>query len=68
MPRRFEISELLADAAPGALCETCIRDRVPLSARGNLGAILADLKAPYVERLTGECAACLKATEVIRGL
>jgi hypothetical protein len=64
MPRSFQLSDLLMSITPDALCDDCIADRVPLSARPYLPDMLAQLNSKHYEHTTAECAACCATQQV----
>ena len=66
MRNEFQIKDTLQTLAPAGMCSECIGDRLPLSARAHLDALINELKPPNFERVTGECVACLQVKRLIR--
>jgi hypothetical protein len=66
MPRSFELTDYLPWIAPNALCDDCIRDRVPIWARAQIPRMMSELTPPNFERSMGECSACGGAHQVTR--
>lgn len=66
MPRSFQLTDFLPSIAPNALCDDCIRDRVPIRARQELPRMISELAPPGFERSTGECSACTEVRDVTR--
>lgn len=66
MPRIFDLTELLPSVAPNALCDDCIRDRVPTWAQTELPRMMSKLPPHVFERFTGECSACFETRGVTR--
>lgn len=62
----YRLGDLLVAVAPGALCQECIGDRVPILWSRRVAAMVEDLKPPHFERSTGECVGCRQRKPVIR--